>query len=150
VQKSERTSVKFMDNVKEEKSNTGATKICCGHFGKQLSATRKDGRPYLCGFDKACTFLHVPIAGKSDDKLIEMASQMPASMKQDFLRAIAARKKWLVDLRYHSDLGELQDDISLCRGDRGSIVSRVIQTPGVWDLFVPIMLFSELQCYIVL
>jgi hypothetical protein len=33
------------------------------------------------------------IAGKSQEELIEVASQMPAAIKRDLLRAIYARKK---------------------------------------------------------
>jgi hypothetical protein len=86
--------VKYAESVKEEKTiELGASKVCLGHFGKQISAVRKDGRPYSCGFDKSCTYVHMSVAGKSVEALVELASQMPAAVKRDFLRAIYARKK---------------------------------------------------------
>ena len=69
-----------------------AGKICSGHFGKQITAIRKDGRPYVSSFDKNCVFGHPSISGKSNDQLVEIASAMPKSVKEDFLRAISAKK----------------------------------------------------------
>jgi hypothetical protein len=86
--KPDKPSVKFVEGVKEEKGSPGPAKICSGHMGKQLAAVRKDGRPYVCAFDKSCTFVHMSIAGKS-----EIASSMPAPIKHDLIRAINMRKK---------------------------------------------------------
>lgn len=91
--KAERQSVKLVDGTKEEKVPPGPSKICSGHMGKQLSAVRKDGRPYLCAYDKSCTFVHMSIAGKSDERLLEIASTMPSPIKHDLIRAINLRKK---------------------------------------------------------
>jgi hypothetical protein len=91
--KPEKSSVKFVEGVKEEKGSPGPAKICSGHMGKQLAAVRKDGRPYVCAFDKSCTFVHMSIAGKSDERLTEIASSMPAPIKHDLIRAINMRKK---------------------------------------------------------
>ena len=91
--KAERQSVKLVDGTKEEKVPPGPSKICSGHMGKQLSAVRKDGRPYLCAYDKSCTFVHMSIAGKSDERLLETASTMPSPIKHDLIRAINLRKK---------------------------------------------------------
>ena len=88
--KQEKAAVKFLE-AKIEKG-AAATKVCSGHFGKQLDAVRKDGRPYACGFGKDCTFIHMSVAGKSDQKLNEIASGMPSPMKQDLLKAILAKK----------------------------------------------------------
>jgi hypothetical protein len=82
-----KSSVKFVESKKEKPA--GATKVYSGHLGKQLAAVRKDGRPYTCGFGKDCTFVHMSIAGKSDQKLLEV---MPPPMKQDITRAIHAKK----------------------------------------------------------
>jgi hypothetical protein len=84
-------SVKFVEPKVEDKP-TGATKVCSGHLGKQLSAVRKDGRPYACSFGKDCTFVHMSIVGKSDQKLLEVAANMPPPMKQDITRAINSKK----------------------------------------------------------
>jgi hypothetical protein len=70
-------SVKFVEPKVEDKP-AGATKVCSGHLGKQLVATRKDGRPYICAYGKDCTFVHMSIAGKSDQKLLEVAATMPS------------------------------------------------------------------------
>jgi hypothetical protein len=60
-------NVKFDKQVvNEEKAAPSTPKVCSGHLGKQLSALRKDGGGYACGFDKNCTFSHISIAGKSD------------------------------------------------------------------------------------
>lgn len=97
----EKAIVKFNEGAKAEKAPkvekatppaAAAGKICSGHFGKQIAATRKDGRPYVCSFDKNCVFGHPSISGKSNDQLVEIASAMPKAVKEDFLRAISARK----------------------------------------------------------
>jgi hypothetical protein len=84
-------TVKFVEPKVEDKP-TGATKVCSGHLGKQLAAVRKDGRQYTCAYGKDCTFVHMSIAGKSDQKLLEIAATMPPPMKQDITRAINAKK----------------------------------------------------------
>jgi hypothetical protein len=84
-------TVKFVEPKAEDKP-TGATKVCSGHLGKQLTAVRKDGRQYACAYGKDCTFVHMSIAGKSDQKLLEIAATMPPPMKQDITRAINAKK----------------------------------------------------------
>jgi hypothetical protein len=89
--KPEKQSVKFAEIKSEEKPGAPA-KVCSGHFGKQLAAVRKDGRPYACGFGKECTFVHMSVSGKSEQKLMEVAASMPSPMKQDMVRAIQARK----------------------------------------------------------
>jgi hypothetical protein len=91
--KVEKQSVKFAGDIKEEKGAPSPSKICSGHLGKQLSAVRKDGRAYSCGYDKNCTFAHVSITGKSDERLTEIANTMPSPIKSDMVRAINLRKK---------------------------------------------------------
>jgi hypothetical protein len=91
--KAVKPAVSFTVAKDERVVESVAPKVCSGHFGKQISAVRKDGRPYTCGFEKGCTFVHMSIAGKSQEELIEVASQMPAAIKRDLLRAIYARKK---------------------------------------------------------
>jgi hypothetical protein len=66
---STKNTVKFVEPKTAEKAG-GPAKVCSGHLGKQLAAVRKDGRPYACGFGKVCTFAHVSIAGKSNQKLL--------------------------------------------------------------------------------
>ena len=84
-------TVKFAEPKLEEEGGA-ATKVCSGHLGKQLAAVRKDGRPYACGFGKDCTFSHVSIVGKSNQKLLEIAAGMPSPMKQDLTKAIGSKK----------------------------------------------------------
>lgn len=91
--KVDKAIIRFADNIKEEKGAPGPSKICSGHIGKQLSAVRKDGRPYTCSYEKDCTFQHVSIVGKTTERLLEIASAMPPPMKQDLTRAINLRKK---------------------------------------------------------
>jgi hypothetical protein len=83
--KSEKQTVKFAD-VKAE------AKVCSGHLGKQLSAVRKDGRRYVCAFGKDCTFVHMSIAGMTNQKIMDVAAGMPLQMRQDITKAIQARK----------------------------------------------------------
>jgi hypothetical protein len=87
----QKPTVKFVEPKSEEKAG-GASKVCSGHLGKQLAAVRKDGRPYACGYGKDCTFSHISIVGKSDQKLLEIAAGMPPPMKSDITRAVNLRK----------------------------------------------------------
>ena len=96
----ERSVVRFemeraptMERATPPAAAAAAVKVCSGHFRKQIAATRKDGRPYACSFEKNCVFGHPSVSGKSNDQLVEMATAMPSSVKQDFLRAIGLRKK---------------------------------------------------------
>jgi hypothetical protein len=84
-------SVKFVEPRIEDKP-VGATKVCSGNLGKQLVATWKDGRQYACAFGKDCTFDYMSIAGKSDQKLLEVSATMPPPKKQDINRAINSRR----------------------------------------------------------
>ena len=79
--KQEKAAVKFLEPKVEK--GAAAVKVCSGHFGKQLNAVRKDGRTYTCGFGKDCTFTYMLVAGKSNQKLNEIASGMPSPLKQD-------------------------------------------------------------------
>jgi hypothetical protein len=93
VPKVEKQSVKFAGDIKEEKGTPSPSKICSGHLGKQLSAVRKDGRACTCGYDKNCTFAHVSIAGKSDERSREITNTMPSPIKSGMVRAINLPKK---------------------------------------------------------
>jgi hypothetical protein len=84
-------AVIFVEPAVYEKP-VGPTKVCSGHLGKQLSAVRKDRRPYACTHGKDCTFVHISIARKSDQKLLEVAATMPPPMKQDITKAITSKK----------------------------------------------------------
>jgi hypothetical protein len=57
-----------------------------------LDTWGKDGRPYVCGFSKNSIFVHMSIAGESDQKLLEVAAAMPPPMKKDIVRAINIKK----------------------------------------------------------
>ena len=67
-------------------------KPCSGHLGLQLSAVRKDGCPYSCAHGKDCTYRHVTVSGKSDQKLIDLIASMPPTIRDDLRKAIANRK----------------------------------------------------------
>ena len=83
--------------VKSEKGGAGevndrSSKPCAGHLGGQLGATRRDGRAYECKFGKDCIFSHVSIAGKTSEKLLDIAAGLPSAALADIKKAIAARK----------------------------------------------------------
>jgi hypothetical protein len=84
---------KVIEKPREEGGVSGAPKVCSGHFGKQLAATKRDGRPYTCRLEKNCLYAHVSIAGMSPEKIVQIATSMPGTMKVDFLKAINAKKK---------------------------------------------------------
>ena len=83
--------------VKSEKGAAGdasdkSSKPCAGHLGGQLGATRRDGQLYECRFGKDCIFGHVSIAGKTNQKLVDIAAGLPSTAQADIKKAIAARK----------------------------------------------------------
>ena len=90
--KTEKQTVKFAETKMEGKVKSVATKVCSGHLGKQLNAVKKDGRSYACGYGKDCTFSHVTVADKTDQKLTEIVASMPSPIKQDLMKAIQSRK----------------------------------------------------------
>jgi hypothetical protein len=78
-------SVKYAEQKAEEKP-VGATKRSV----RDIWAN--NWQQYTCGFGKDCTFTHMSVAGKSDQKLLEVAATMPPPMRQDIIRANNARK----------------------------------------------------------
>ena len=85
------------EKIKREKDVAGvagnkSSKPCAGHLGGQLGATRRDGRGYECKFGKDCIFSHVSIAGKTSEKLLDIAAGLPPAALADIKKAIAARK----------------------------------------------------------
>jgi hypothetical protein len=90
--KAEKQTVKFAETKVEGKVGSVATKVCSGHLGKQLDAVRKDGRAYACGYCKDCTFSHVTVANKTDQRLTEIVASMPSPIGQDLMKAIQSRK----------------------------------------------------------
>lgn len=97
----EKQSVKFspatpiilqsQTSVTEEKSSL-PSKPCSGHLGSQLAAVRKDGRPYACSHGKECTYRHISVAGKSNQKLLDIVASMPVPVRADLKKAIEDRK----------------------------------------------------------
>jgi hypothetical protein len=83
-------TVKFVEKPLEEKS--ALSKPCAGHLGSQLGAVRHDGRPYKCIHGAGCTFRHVSIAGKTDQRLNDLISTMPAAAQTDLRKAIGSKK----------------------------------------------------------
>jgi hypothetical protein len=83
-------TVKFAEKATEEKP--ALSKPCAGHLGSQLGAVRHDGRPYKCVHGAGCTFRHVSIAAKSDQRLHDLISTMPAVAQADLRKAIGSKK----------------------------------------------------------
>ena len=72
---------------KREKS----TKTCVGDLGESLGAVNKDGRPYACKFGDACTFVHMSIANKSKQRLLDIVGSLTATARADLTRAVLKR-----------------------------------------------------------
>jgi hypothetical protein len=83
-------TVKFVEKPLEEKS--ALSKPCAGHLGSQLGAVKHDGRQYKCIHGAGCTFRHVSIAGKTDQRLNDLISTMPAAAQTDLRKAIGSKK----------------------------------------------------------
>ena len=79
------------DKTKEE-PKAAQLKPCSAHLGFQLSAVRKDGRPYTCSHGKDCTYRHISILGKSNQKLIDLTASMPPTIRAELRKAIDGRK----------------------------------------------------------
>ena len=75
-----------------EEPKAAPSKPCSGHLGFQLSAVRKDGRPCTCTYGKDCTYRHVSVSGKSDQKLIDLTASMPPTVRADLRKVMAERK----------------------------------------------------------
>ena len=90
-EKIEKASVKFSASPEGE-TKTIPPKMCSGHMGFQLSARRKDGRPYTCSHGKDCSYRHVSLDGKSKQKLMEMTSAMHPTIRDDLRKSIELRK----------------------------------------------------------
>ena len=85
------------EKIRREKDVAGvagdkSSKPCAGHLEGQLGAARRDGRVYECKFGKDCIFSHVSIAGKTSEKLLDIAAGLPPAALADIKKAIAARK----------------------------------------------------------
>ena len=88
--KAEKPTVTLAETPKEPKAKP--SKTCAGHLGSQLGAVNKDGRPYACTYGASCTFRHVSIAGKTDQRLTDLLSSMPPAAQADIKKAISSRK----------------------------------------------------------
>jgi hypothetical protein len=62
--------------VRPENKTTPPKRTCSAFLGRQLGATRKVGRPYACNYGKECSFAHVSVAGKSNEKLNDTEHQV--------------------------------------------------------------------------
>ena len=80
--RSDKPSVKFGETIVDDKK-IATQKTCSGILGSQLSAVRKDGRPYACTFGKDCAFSHVSVAGKSKTRLKDIVSAMTPGVRAD-------------------------------------------------------------------
>lgn len=83
-------SVKFVEKTTEDKPVL--SKPCAGHLGNQIGAVKQDGRPYKCVHGAGCTFRHVSITGKTDQRLQDLISTMPAAAQTDLRKAIGTKK----------------------------------------------------------
>ena len=63
-----------------QEAKSPPSKPCSGHLGAQLSAVRKHGRPYICSHGNDCTYKHITVVGKSNQRL------------QDIIAAVAKHK----------------------------------------------------------
>lgn len=83
--------IKFEHGSSVEEKKGAPTKPCAGHLGAQMGATREDGRAYACSFGKDCIFRHVSIAGKSDQKLLDLIGGLPVAAQADLKKSITAK-----------------------------------------------------------
>lgn len=90
IGKAEKPSVKFTEKATEDKG--APSKPCAGYMGSQLGAVRHDGRPYQCIRGAACSFRHISITGKSDQRLTDLTASMPPAAQTDLRKAISSRK----------------------------------------------------------
>ena len=90
AEKALKPAIKFAEDTKEPTKKP--SKTCAGHLGSQLGAVNKDGRPYACTYGASCTFRHVSIAGKTDQRLTDLLSSMPPVAQADIKKAISSRK----------------------------------------------------------
>lgn len=73
-----------------ERRKESLLRPCAGHLGKQLKAVFPDGRPYRCGYGKACKFRHVGKIGETPLELLELIAQLPSAAQED-LRKMTAK-----------------------------------------------------------
>ena len=66
-----------------ERRKESPLRPCAGHLGKQLKAAFPDGRPYKCGYGKACKFRLVGKVGKTPLELLELIAQLPSAAQKD-------------------------------------------------------------------
>ena len=92
VDKSSADKLSVKRNVNSvEESKAPPSKPCSGHLGSQLEATRKDGRKYKCSHGKDCTYRHISVSGKSNQKLYDIIASLPPSIRSDLKKAIDER-----------------------------------------------------------
>ena len=68
------------------------SKPCSGHLGGLLSAVRKDGRAYVCNHGKDCSYKHISLVGKSNQRLQDIIAAMPIAVRDDLKKAVDNRK----------------------------------------------------------
>ena len=96
--RSERSTAKVANIAQEvaplatEKGRFSPVKPCLDHIGSQLAALKKDGRAYICSRGKECTYQHISVSGKSHQKLKDIISTMPNSVRADLTKALEERK----------------------------------------------------------
>ena len=74
-----------------ESKSEANTRPCVGHLGSALGAATKDGQPYACKFGKGCVFKHVPVDGKSKQKLLDIVGSLTSVARADLTRAVMKR-----------------------------------------------------------
>jgi hypothetical protein len=87
---SSRKNVKFADKTPDDKAIL--TKPCAGHIGSQLGAVKPDGRPYKCVHGDRCTFRHVSVTGKTDQRLHDLVATMAVHVQSDLRKVISLKK----------------------------------------------------------
>jgi hypothetical protein len=75
-----------------EEAKARPSKPCSGLLGGLPSAVRKDGRAYVCSHGKDCTYKHITLVGKSNQRLQDIIATMPIAVQDDLKKAVDNRK----------------------------------------------------------
>jgi hypothetical protein len=88
----EKSAVRWSDEAPVDEKKAGPRKSCSGFLGGQIGALRKDGRPYSCDRGKKCGYVHISVAGKTTQRLMDIISDISAPTRDDLQKAIQKRK----------------------------------------------------------
>lgn len=78
-------------DVKNDKSNR-PTQICAAHFESEFGAIDfLMKKPYKCAYGIKCMFSHEVQKGKSPTEIADVIGQLPAAVRADMTKAVAAK-----------------------------------------------------------